>query len=266
MGKVIRELSDEEVQRLGLDDFPYIEEEFENIKDDDDVIGVAIPKDDNKIIKFPVSTDEKNMKNKKCDYKLLSTLTLLSKYNTGEDHRYIYKDDIILNKDKVEMLSGKKINTVIKNVRKLSKLEGNAVIAKEVNGKIVYIINYKNKKGRKYVIVEEDILRSLLDTGSSNLIKTYMLLKYRCNEETETRITRKDIAINIGLNGDSKDNLKTITNIIKDLKKKDLIKVNTKYDNKLDANGNFKYAKYLYIRLCNYQEWKTTDDKAIKEK
>ena len=31
MSKVIRELSDEEVWKLGLDDFPYIEEEFENI-------------------------------------------------------------------------------------------------------------------------------------------------------------------------------------------------------------------------------------------
>ena len=67
------ELSDEEVWRLGLDDFPYIEEEFENIKDDDDIIGFAITKEDNKIIKFPISTDEKNMQDRKCDYKLLST-------------------------------------------------------------------------------------------------------------------------------------------------------------------------------------------------
>ena len=50
MSKVIRELSDEEVWKLGLDDFPYVEEEFENIKNDDNVIGMAIPKDDNKII------------------------------------------------------------------------------------------------------------------------------------------------------------------------------------------------------------------------
>ena len=74
MSKVIRELSDEEVWRLGLDDCPYIEEEFENIKNDDNVIGMAIPKDDNKIIKFPISTAEENIQDKKCDYKLLSTL------------------------------------------------------------------------------------------------------------------------------------------------------------------------------------------------
>ena len=36
------------------------------------------------------------------------------------------------------LLSKRKINTVIKNVRKLSKLEGNAVVAKSVDGKIVY--------------------------------------------------------------------------------------------------------------------------------
>lgn len=233
---------------------------------DNDTIGVAVPNETNKITKFPISTDEKNMQDKKCDYNLLVILTLLSKYKVGEDHRYIYKDDILLNKDKIENLSKRKINTIIKNVRKLSKLEGNAVIAKEINGKIAYIINYKNEYGRKYVIVEEDILRSLLDTGNSNEIKTYMLLKYRCNEETETRITRKDIAINIGLNEKSNDNLLTITNIIKDLKKKNLIDVSVRYNNKLDDKGNFKYAKYLYIKLCSYQEWKSVDDSAIKEK
>ena len=62
-------------------------------------------------------------------------------------------------------------------MRKLSKLEGNAVVAKSVDGKIVYIINYKNKDGRKYILLEEDLLRHLADTTSSNEIKVYLLLK-----------------------------------------------------------------------------------------
>ena len=66
------------------------------------------------IIKFPISTAEENIQDKKCDYKLLSTLTLLSKYNNGEDHRYIYKDDIILNydfeMDLLNLMSDIKIN------------------------------------------------------------------------------------------------------------------------------------------------------------
>ena len=143
MGKILKVYSDEEAEMLGLNDFPYIEEKIKEIVNDNDIIGVGVPKDEDKIIKFPISTDEKNMKDKKCDYNLLVILTLLSKYSLGEDHRYIYKDDILLNKDKIENLSKRKINTIIKNVRKLSRLEGNAVVAKEINGKIAYIINYK---------------------------------------------------------------------------------------------------------------------------
>lgn len=256
MGKILKVYTDEEVQRLGLDDFPYIEEEFENIKDDENVIGIAIPKDDNKIIKFPISTAEENIQDKKCDYKLLSTLTLLSKYNVGEDHRYIYKDDIILNKNKIESLSKRKINTVIKNVRKLSKLEGNAVVAKSVDGKIVYIINYKNKDGRKFILLEEDLLRHLADTTSSNEIKVYLLLKYRCNEIKETKITRKSLAIGIGLNGNSGENLLSISNMLIDLKDKSLIEVNKKYINVKLENGNFKNTECLFIKLKSYEEWK----------
>ena len=212
MSKVIRELSDEEVWRLGLDDFPYVEEEFENIKNDDNVIGMAIPKDDNKIIKFPISSDES--------------------------------------------LSKRKINTVIKNVRKLSKLEGNAVVAKSVDGKIVYIINYKNKDGRKYILLEEDLLRHLADTTSSNEIKVYLLLQYRSSEIKETKITRKSLAIGIGLNGNSGENLLSISNMLIDLKDKSLIEVNKKYINVKLENGNFKNTECLFIKLKSYEEWK----------
>lgn len=263
----ITDIDDIEYQRqLDYDligEMVNVDDEIKDLIIDKDTVAVSIPKDS--VVKFPISTDEKNMKDKKCDYKLLITLTLLSSYTSGENHRYIYKDVIIGNKDKIENYSGKKVNTVIRNVRKLSKLKGNAIIAKEVNGKIVYIINYANENGRKYVIVEEDLLRCLLDTGNSNLIKVYMLLKYRCNENTETRITRKDIAVNIGLNGDSKDNLKTISNIIVDLCNKYLIEVSRKYENKMCEDGNFKFAKYLYIKLNNYDTWKIRHEEKIKE-
>jgi len=118
MSKILKVYSDEEAEMLGLNDFPYIEEEFENIKDDENIIGVVIPKENDKIIKFPVSTDEKNMKNKKCDYKTYCLMTLLSKYTEGENHRYLYEDDIILNKNNVEELSKTKVDTIKRNMKK----------------------------------------------------------------------------------------------------------------------------------------------------
>ena len=220
MSKVIRELSDEEVWRLGLDDFPYIEEEFENIKNDDNVIGITIPKDDNKIIKFPISSDEKYMRNKKYDYKTYCLMTLLSKHNKGENHRYLYEDDVLLNKDNIEELSKTKIETIKRNMKKISKLENNLVISKLIDGKIVYIINYKNEDERKYVTVEEDILKRLINNLNSRTIKTYILLKYRCKTNKFTRITKEDININIGLNskrGKNRDNLNITLELLRDM-------------------------------------------------
>ena len=104
MSKVIRELSDEEVWRLGLDDFPYVEEEFENIKNDDNVIGMAIPKDDNKIIKFPISTAEENIQDKKCDYKLLREI--VSRFGQNIDAKKLYQDRYLISTQDVPISQG----------------------------------------------------------------------------------------------------------------------------------------------------------------
>lgn len=266
MNKVIRELSDEEVWRLGLDDFPYVEEEFENIKDDN-VIGLAIPKDDNKIIKFPISTDEKNMKNKKCDYKTYCLMTLLSKYTEGENHRYLYEDDIILNKNNVEELSKTKVETIKRNMKKISKLENNLVVAKLIDGRIVYIINYKNEDGRKYVTVEEDILKRLVNNLNSKTIKTYMLLKYRCSTDKFTRITKENININIGLNSKTGTNRKSLDITFELLRDMDLIEKYTKQEKIKNKDGKIVYTTINYIRLLSYEEYKIRrEEKDKKEK
>ena len=218
-----------------------------------DVVIAKIPK--NKTRMFPITTDEKNIQDKKCDYQLLFILTLLSRHSKGENHRYIFKDDIVINKELIEKYSKRKINTIIKNIRKLSKLEGNAVIGKIVNDKIVYIINYENEQGRKYVLLEETLMKYLVDTSSSNLIKIYLLLRYRCNDKNEKKITRKSLAEGIGLNSNSGENLMTITNIIKDLKAKNLIEVNKKFKTTQLDDGNFKHSESNYIKLINYNDW-----------
>ena len=39
----------------------------------------------------------------------------------GEKHRYSYESELYKNKDEIEFLSGRKIETIIKNLRKISK-------------------------------------------------------------------------------------------------------------------------------------------------
>lgn len=266
MGKILKVYSDEEAEMLGLNDFPYIEEEFENIKDDENIIGVVIPKENDKIIKFPVSTDEKNMKNKKCDYKTYCLMTLLSKYTEGENHRYLYEDDIILNKNNVEELSKTKVETIKRNMKKISKLENNLVVAKLIDGRIVYIINYKNEDGRKYVTVEEDILKRLVTNLNSRTIKTYMLLKYRCSTDKFTRIIKENININIGLNSKTGTNRKSLDITFDLLRDMDLIEKYTKQEKIKNKDGKIVYTTINYIRLLSYEEYKIKrEEKKQKE-
>ena len=73
---------------------------------------------------------------------------------------------------------------------------------------------------------------------------------------TLPKITRKSLAIGIGLNGNSGENLLSISNMLIDLKDKSLIEVNKKYINVKLENGNFKNTECLFIKLKSYEEWK----------
>ena len=260
--KVIRVLSDEEVEQLGLNDYPY----WDDFKGEDIIAMSKLNIDDyaKEKLMLPISSDEVNMKNKKCDYKLLTLLTLFSKHTPNENHRYIYKNDIIANKDIFEKMTKTKIETVFRNVRKLSKLEGNLVYAKNTNEGVAYVINYLNEDKRKYVLIEENILKHLISYGNSWVIKTYILLKYRCGNK-EVKITRKDIASNIGLSVKSNKNLDMITEILKGLKRENLIKTRNKYVTVLNENGVEQLSRCTNIEITPYEEWIMEDMNIEKE-
>ena len=160
------------------------------------------------VVKFPMNSEEMHIQNKKCDYKTLAIMTLYSNmtpkemlYEEGTDeiYRYVYKDKIIKFTDEIEKLSKNKINTIIKNMRKLSKLDNRLVNAcKSKEGKIYYKINYTDMEGKSFVTIEEDILRVLINACNSNTIKIYILLKYMCRNG-EVKMTREYIASQIGL-------------------------------------------------------------------
>ena len=236
------------------EDYSNLEEYFDYMDSEDD---------EERVVKFPMSSSEVNMKDKKCDYKTLAIMTLYSYKNKCEDHRYVYKNHILLNKEEIESLSNNKIDTVCKNIRKLCKLSNKLIEAKNTENGIVYQINYKDENDRKYVIIEEDILRVLLNGCSSNAIKTYILLKYRCQyihkneyKYLETKLTRADIASNIGLSPKSKSSLMIVTDIIYTLESLGLIKVRKQYTDMVHEDTQVHYtAKYNYFTIVEYDEW-----------
>ena len=236
---------------------------WDNI-DDDEIKDLIIDKNKDNILKYAVPTDEKYMKNKQINYVPIIIPLPYSRYKKGEKHRYSYESELYKNKDEIEFLSGRKIETIIKNLRKISKMDS-PLDVKEINGEMIYILNYKNEYGRKYVLIEEQILKSLFSTSNHNKIKIYLILKYRCDTSKFTRITRKSLADAIGLNANSENTLTRIGIILKSLAKEKYIEIVERYDNQIDEKGKVTYSRNKYIRLCTYEEWLEYDRTVIKK-
>ena len=217
----------------------------------------------NKIIKFPMNSQKKFMQDKKCDYKTLAIMTLYSnhtpiehQHETGnyEPYRYLYRDKIIEFTEEIEGLSKNKISTVLKNMKKLSTISDDFVLAyKNKNEKIYYVIRYCDDNDRQFVTIDEDMLKYLVWSSNSNTIKTYILIKYLCQHEkekynnNEKKITNEYICEQIGLSPNSKNNLQGIGIITDSLE-------NNGFINKRYVNcGGIKSV--IYYSVNTHEEW-----------
>lgn len=173
---------------------------------------------------FPITSSQVNLKNKKLDYKVLMLMTFLSNKQheddidkVGEDNwRFLYRNKLTRYSDLVESMSNNKIQTVIKVINKMSKLDCKVVdVRKTECNDIIYLINYKTDN-KDFVTIETKIMEALIHSFNSNAIKVYILLKYMCRDG-ERKLSREWIAKQIGLSGKSHNNLQTITNITDEL-------------------------------------------------
>lgn len=241
-------------------------EDWEMNDYNDECVITENKNDGRKVVNFPMSTQKCHMKDKKCDYKTLAIMTLYSNMTPVEDqhesgdyepYRYIYKNKIIKFTNEIEDLSGKKIGTIINNMRKLSNLENGLVtVTKTQNEEIVYYITYEDSKGRCYKSISGDMLRRLVWAGNGNLIKAYLLIKYLCEDEkrlhgnNEKRITNKYICEEIGLNPNSKNNLQGITEITNTLEECDFIR------KRYVKVGGESVKTHIYYSIISDEEWR----------
>lgn len=205
---------------------------------------------------LPISTYEEYLKN--LDYMTYGIITYFSnktKANEGSSNdlfRWIYKNKLIEHQDEIEKLSKNKFNTVMKNVRKLAKMDNNLVVARNSDKGIIYYINYYHMPHGKFVTIHHEILRFLLNTTNSNVIKTYVFLKYRC-ANGKTKITREEITEAIGLSSSCRNNLTTITDITVLLDNL-LIEKTYEYITEVDEKGNERPMRYCYYTLIDEKQ------------
>ena len=210
-----------------------------------------------KPIKLPINSSQSNMQDKKIDYLNLGILTYFSnfqdlheveEYDGYDAHRYIYENKIIANKEAIEQYSKTKITTFIRNARKLSKLaDENIITVDKVKGENVYRIN----KGSKFVQIERKILEVLIDCCSSNMIKTYVFLKWRVGTKGDI-VSRKEIASNIGMSTSGQRQLQEIKNITLVLYHLGLIE--RQIFTPTSTNGK-QYNSAIFYRIVPYEEW-----------
>ena len=209
-------------------------------------------------ILLPINSEVENVKNKKVNKLNESILVYLSnyqdlheveEYDGFDSDRYIYENKIIKNKDLVEQYSKTKINTFIRNVRKLSKIESGIISVEQHKGENVYRID----KREKYVLIERRILEVLINNCSNPLIKIYIFLKWRVGEKGGI-VSRKEIAQNIGYSTKSDIQLKQMVKDIETtLVKLGLVRRQTITLDSME-NGN-EYNKATYYEVVPYEEW-----------
>lgn len=225
---------------------------------------------------LPISSYEDYLKN--IDYLTLGIITYYSNktfedpnelLDTQELCRWVYKNKLLKNQEDIEKLSKNKFTTVMRNVRKLAKMDNNLVVATNSDNGIIYYINYHTSPHGYFVTIHHEILRYLLDTANSNVIKVYIYLKYRC-KNGKAKVTREELAEAIGLSPKSDNNLKTIGNITNSLNDK-LIKKTYEYITYIDEKGNEGTKRYCHYEIIedkkvieNIEEIKKI--KPIKEK
>lgn len=165
-----------------------------------------------------INTSKINLQNKKCNYKVLAILSLLSnrksdKVNSfAENYRYIYENKIIDNKLIIEELSSMKLNTFISNAMKLAN-NSNLVSCKIQNNKVCYFLHHETfKTHREYITIDSQRLIELIKIADSNAIKIYMLLSYMCKDFK--LVTNEYICEQIGLSKKSNRNIQSVINSI----------------------------------------------------
>ena len=220
-------------------------------KDTQDELMYKILKEGNK---FPITSSKQNLMNKKIDYKVLLLMTLLSNKQLEEDidgngqelWRYLYRNKLTHYQELVENISKNKLETIIKTINKMAKLDCRVVNIRKTEGNdIVYDINYTNNM-REFVTIDTKIMEALIHSFNSTAIKVYVLLKYMCRNGKK-KITQKWLIEQIGLSSKSNNNYSIITSITDEL-------ACGGYVNKYTVSNDNRTVNYYEVN--SLEEWK----------
>lgn len=173
--------------------------------------------------KLPIIVKKEFLKDKNCDYHTLITISYFGENNLKKKNISINSRTIRNEKEDIEKISNKSWSSIYKSLVKMSTKHKDLIKIKKIKKENTYTISYSNKNNKGYILIDDNIIKILLGSKDSATIKTYILLKMMCKNESKI-ITRDYICDNIGLAANSTTNLNKITKITNYLEENNLIK------------------------------------------
>lgn len=189
--------------------------------------------------KIPVIVEKEFLKDKNCDYHALMVASCFGTNNLKKKNISIDSRTIRNKKEDIEKTSHKSWTTTYKSLMKMSAKHKDLIKIKKIKKENTYTVSYGNKNSKGYILIDDNIIKILLRNKDSATIKTYMLLKMICKNESKI-VTRSYICDNIGLASSSTTNLNKITKITNFLEESHLIK--KEYIENNNCTRSIKYS------------------------
>lgn len=206
--------------------------------------------------------------NKSYPYKTYSNLMLNSNFNPKKkDGNYIYKKDIkeklanFMEEAKKEFPDGKlpAPRQIEKHIKTM--LECDIPLLKVENSPQGVIYKLTPKVDNKYYVrIPYPQVRELVLSTNDNMLKLYVVLRYKCNDKSFTTLDRKYFARKLGLSDKADKNLKKVGAMLTSLANLGFIEikqeVRTDWDEKANREVGKKINSYRLTTLEEYKEAK----------
>lgn len=189
--------------------------------------------------KIPVIVEKEFLKDKNCDYHALMVASCFGTNNLKKKNISIDSRTIRNEKEDIEKTSHKSWSSTYKSLIKMSTKHKDLIKIKKIKKENTYTVSYSNKNNKGYILIDDNIIKILLRNRDSATIKTYILLKMICKDESKI-VTRSYICDNIGLTSNSTTNLNKITKITNFLEESHLIK--KEYIENNNCTRSIKYS------------------------
>lgn len=189
--------------------------------------------------KIPVIVEKEFLKDKNCDYHALMVASCFGTNNLKKKNISIDSRTIRNEKEDIEKTSHKSWSSTYKSLIKMSDKHKDLIKIKKIKKENTYTVSYSNKNNKGYILIDDNTIKILLGSRDSTTIKTYILLKIMCKDESKI-ITRDYICDNIGLSSSSSTNLNKITKITNFLEANNLIR--KEYIKNNNCTKSIKYS------------------------